>query len=170
VLPFGGHDITEAIAEALDVSYDEAQALKHDAQVLDFDEMDEDQHSARNESERVDEICTAKLNELCEYLKRTEEEVTGALVPRSCIYLSGGGIALLRGGIDYLKAFMERNVKTITFRELKVGGPEFASAVALIDMVFDAIESRPEKTGSFGDDDALPSKALAGLRGLFRKD
>lgn len=167
VLPFGGNDITDAIAEGLGVNYDEAESLKYEASIRDFDDVSA--HSTSRENDKVDEICTSKLDELCEYIKRTEEEVTGAIVPRSAIYLSGGGIALLRGGREYLEAYMDRKVYTVEFNGLKVGGPEYASAITLIEMIFDAIESKPVKTSSFADDDALPGRALAGLRGLFGK-
>ena len=67
----------------------------------------------------------------------------------SNIYLTGGGLSLNRGGRDYLAAKLEKPVRDTVKRTIKLSSPIYASAMGLMDLIIDTIESRNVPASGF---------------------
>ena len=70
---------------------------------------------------------------------------------RSQVFLTGGGIALMRGAREALAAKIARPVKVSAAKSSKMNSPVFSAALGLADLVFDSIEQHDmadERIGS----------------------
>lgn len=172
VLPNGGNDITEALADELEIRYDEAEQLKRsvviteDTNDLVSPQICRDKNGRRVQfgAELVCGIVREALDELCEKIKLTEADAGLLLYPRSKVYLTGGGIAMIRGGREYLERYLERKVLCMTVTPNKLGSPEYASVLGLIDLIFNSIEQR------YDEQETLPMRVADTFKGLFSKN
>lgn len=170
-LPCGGNDITAALADELEVRYDEAEQLKRSV-VITEDEgdmikppvcRDKDGRRIQFAAKLVCNIVETALDEICRMIKLTEEDAGSLLVPRSKVYLTGGGIAMLRGGAGYLEKYLGRKVQVMTGSSNKLGSPEYASVLGLVDLIFNSIEQR------YDEQETLPMRVADTFKGLFGK-
>ncbi|MBR4235322.1 MAG: hypothetical protein IKR85_04585 [Clostridia bacterium] len=172
VLPCGGNDITEYLADELDVRYDEAELLKRSAVISDdVKDMikppvsrDKDGRRIQYKAELVCSMVSVALEKICRLIKLTEEEARVHLMPRSRVYLTGGGIALMRGGADYLEKYLDRKVEVASASSNKLGSPEYTSVLGLVDLIFDSIEQR------FDEQETLPMRVADTFKGLFGRN
>ena len=70
---------------------------------------------------------------------------------RSQVYLTGGGIALMRGAREALAAAIGRPVKISAARSSKLNSPVYAAALGLADLIFDSIEGQSEPEEKLGN-------------------
>ena len=114
-------------------------------------------------AEFVKECMKTGVDELCGMIQMTIEDAGDAVLPRSQVYLTGGGLALIRGGREYLAGKLKRPVKVPAIKTAKLNSPVYSSVMGLVDLIFDSIEQRsPEQ-------DTLPNRLADGLRGLFNR-
>ena len=172
VLPFGGGNITADIAYDLQLDMRDAEQVKRnfrlipDAQgasnapIVLTDEYGSriqiPHNAARNAIER-------SLNEQCSLIERTLREASEYTGPRSLIYLTGGGIAMMNGGREYLSNKLGRPVRAPEAKAGKLNSPNYTSILGLVDLVFDSIEQRTPQ------DESLPGRLKSGLKGMFAK-
>ena len=101
--------------------------------------------------EAVRECVEKSMNELCglidEALKKGASQYLGA---RSQLYLTGGGIALMRGARECLAGKVGLPVKLSAPKTAKLNSPVYSSALGLVDLTFGSIERRDEDEDSFG--------------------
>jgi hypothetical protein len=76
---------------------------------------------------------------------------------RSQVFLTGGGIALMRGAREALAARINRPIKVSAAKSSKLNSPVFSASLGLADLVFDSIENPG------GQDERLSSR----LKNLF---
>ena len=69
---------------------------------------------------------------------------------RSQVYLTGGGIALMRGAREALAAAIGRPVKVSAAKSSKLNSPVYAAALGLADLIFDSIEAQGESDEKIG--------------------
>ena len=84
-------------------------------------------------------------------------DVEPLLGKRSQVFLTGGGIALMRGAREALAAKINRPIKVSAAKSSKLNSPVFSASLGLADLVFDSIESQG------GQDERLSSR----LKNLF---
>lgn len=171
VLPMGGAHLTEDLAQAMEIRGDEAEQLKR-CFVLGADRFDlvnppefydESGRRLDYKAEFVKECMKTGVDELCGMIQMTIEDAGDAVLPRSQVYLTGGGLALIRGGREYLAGKLKRPVKVPAIKAAKLNSPVYSSVMGLVDLIFDSIEQRsPEQ-------DTLPNRLADGLRGLFNR-
>jgi cell division ATPase FtsA len=113
--------------------------------------------------EFVQRIMEESVDELCDMIAGAMKECDGLLTQRSQVFITGGGLALMRGGREYLAAKLGRPVKVSMAKSAKLNSPVFASALGLVDLVFDSIEQRSAQ------EDSLPGRLAGGLRNLFKR-
>jgi len=167
MLPRGGGHIAADLATELRISMRAAEQIKRNY-VFNPDEFDRDSFSeVYDESgnrltfprEVVSEIVENSFGELAEMISLTiNNDAAQYLGARSQVYLTGGGLALMRGGREYLAAQINRPVKVAAAKSSKMNSPVYASALGLADLVFDSIEQH--------DDDGGP--VLSKVKNLFR--
>ena len=167
MLPRGGGHITADLATELRISMRAAEQIKRNY-VFNPDEFDRDSFSeVYDESgrrmtfprEMVQDIVERSVGELMEMIELTiNNDAAGYLGARSQVYLTGGGLALMRGAREYLSARIGRPVKVAAVKTAKLNSPVFASALGLADLIFDSIEQHED-----GD-----APVLSKVRNFFR--
>ena len=109
--------------------------------------------------EMVQDIVERSVGELMEMIELTiNNDAAGYLGARSQVYLTGVGLALMRGARGYLSARIGRPVKVAAVKTAKLNSPVFASALGLADLIFDTIEQHED-----GD-----APVLSKVRNFFR--
>lgn len=169
MLPMGGGHITADLATELRIPMRAAEQIKR-SYVFNPDEFD---RNAVNEvrdrrgrrvtfpREVVSQCIEKSMDELCNMIDLTlRNDGVDYLGTRSQIYLTGGGISLMRGAREYLAERIGRPVKPATSKTAKLNSPVYASALGLLDLTFDSIERKDAEQESFS------SK----LGSLFKKD
>ena len=157
MLPMGGGQITAEICEELRIPMRAAEQIKR-SYVFNPDEFDQDAYSEvydeRGERlsfprDYVQRPVEKSVDELSDMIDLTlKNDAANFLGPRSQVFLTGGGIALMRGGREYLAAKIGRPVKVPVAKSAKMNSPVYASALGLVDLIFDSIEQQgPKESG-----------------------
>lgn len=167
MLPRGGGHITADLATELRIPMRAAEEIKR-GYVFNPDEFDRDSFSEVYDEagnritfprEVVSEIVENSVAELAEMIDLTiKNDAAQYLTSRSQVFLTGGGLVLMRGGREYLSAKIGLPVKVAVAKSSKMNSPVFASSLGLADLVFDSIEQHQE------EDEGVGSK----LRKLFK--
>ena len=154
-LLIGGGHIAADISEGLSISLPAAEQIKKDyvygistvAQSYTVSSGD-GVKSQTFTQEQVAAVLEPRVDEIAEAIKDCIEESGVKMRNWSTIYLTGGGLSLNRGGRDYLSSKLEKPVRETIKRTIKLSSPIYASAMGLMDLVIETIESR--NVGSSG--------------------
>ena len=167
MLPRGGGHITAELATELRISMRAAEQIKRNY-VFNPDEFDMDSFSEVYDEngnrmtfprEVVQDIVERSVDELAEMINLTiNNDVSEYLGSRSQVFLTGGGLALMRGGREYLSGKIGRPVKVAAAKSSKMSSPVYASALGLADLIFDSIEQH----------DSGDEPVLSKVRNLFK--
>ena len=159
ILPRGGGHITADLAMGLSIPMRAAEQIKRNY-VFNPDEFDMDSFSeVFDETGRrktiprkvVSEIVEKSFRELADMIEMTiANDAEQYMGKRSQIYLTGGGLALMRGAKEALAAVIGRPVKISAAKSSKLNSPVYASALGLADLIFDSIESQAEPEENLG--------------------
>lgn len=159
VLPVGGGHITADLAYGLEVNMRAAEQVKREY-IFMPDEFDpEGDPEVRGEDGRrltfrrefVQRIIEARVEEIAEMISLALKEAAPHLGSRSQVFLTGGGLAMMRGGREFLAEKIGRTVKAPMAKAAKLNSPVFASSLGLVDLVFDSIEQHaPKEEGITG--------------------
>ena len=159
ILPRGGGHITADLAMGLRIPMRAAEQIKRNY-VFNPDEFDMDSFSevyddnGRRKTfprKAVSGIVEASFKELTDMIDMTiANDAEPYLGKRSQVYLTGGGIALMRGSREALAAAIGRPVKISAAKSSKLNSPVYASALGLADLIFDSIEGGGEAEENLG--------------------
>ena len=160
ILPRGGGHITADLAMGLRIPMRAAEQIKR-GYVFNPDEFDMDSfsevydHNGRRLTfprEQVSKIIEESFSELADMIDMTlRNDAEPYLNKRSQVFLTGGGIALMRGAREALAARINRPVKVSATKSSKLNSPVFSASLGLADLVFDSIENQgaqDERLGS----------------------
>lgn len=157
ILPRGGGHITVAISEELYIPMEMAESVKREYTFKpeEYDKktpveiVDSTGKSRSFSRDRVAQAVEDSVNELANMISLTlENDIAGIIDKRSNIYLTGGGIAMMPGGKDYLASRVRRALKLPNNRSDRLNGPDYTSALGLIDLTFAALENSGGHDGS----------------------
>ncbi len=148
-LPIGGGHISADLAEGLSLPLAAAEQIKREyvygistiAQnysVSSGDGLKADTFT----QDQVAEVLEPRVDEIAQMIKSCIEESGVKLGNWSTIYLTGGGLSLNRGGRDYLASKLDKPVRETIKRTIKLSSPIYASAMGLMDLIIDTIETR----------------------------
>ena len=159
VAPLGGGHITADLAQRLEISMAAAEAIKREFNFVpdEFDNdsdpevRDEDGMIVTFPKELVRNTIEDTAGELMDMITAVMQDAAPHLGPKAQIFLTGGGIALMRGGREYVSGKLGRSVKSPMSRSSKLNSPRFASALGLVDLVFDSIEQKDQPEDSFAN-------------------
>ena len=163
VLPLGGGHITADITYGLDIPLDQAEQIKRSyafgapSSLPSFDVTAADGRTQSFSYDRVNEIVEPRAEEICEAVRDCVTESGVRLGNWSVVYLTGGGLAINRGGREFLSERLGRPVRDLPRKAVKLSSPIYSSALGLLDLIIDT------KTGS----GAPQSGISAFFRGLF---
>ena len=159
ILPRGGGHITADLAMQLRIPMRAAEQIKRNY-VFNPDEFDMDAFSEVYDNagrrrtyprEMVSNIVESSFKELSDMIEMTiSNDAAQYLGKRSQVYLTGGGIALMRGAREALAAAIARPVKVSAAKSSKLNSPVYASALGLADLIFDSIEGQGEAEEKLG--------------------
>ena len=160
ILPRGGGHITADLATELRIPMRAAEQIKRNY-VFNPDEFDMDSFSEvyddsgrrmtfpREAVGKIVEESFAELSDMIDMTVRNDAEPF--LGKRSQVFITGGGIALMRGAREALAAKLARPVKVSAAKSSKLNSPVYASSLGLADLIFDSIErqgGQEERLGS----------------------
>lgn len=171
VLPVGGGFITADLCDNLNIGMEAAERLKREFS-LEMDELAEEKTYAvvMEDSQLVFpavDVAGAMARTMDELLAGIDEalhEAGASVGTSSMIYLTGGGIALMKGAAQWLEEQTGRTVKIAQTGSAKLGGPAFTSALGEMNLVFDTLEPPTDQN------DTLPGKLVSGMKNLLRKE
>lgn len=159
MLPMGGGHITADLATQLRIPMRAAEQIKRNY-VFNPDEFDQDSvnevYDARGRRltfprEIVSQSIERSMDELCNMIDMTmKNDAVDYLGTRSQIYLTGGGISLMRGARDYLAEKIGKPVKASAPKTAKMNSPVYSSVLGLMDLTFDSIEKHDSEDEGFG--------------------
>src|SRR5699024_10323109 len=124
-----------------------------------------DEYGSRIEIPRnaAREAIERSLNEQCALIEKTVREASAHTGPRSQIYLTGGGIAMMNGGPKYQANKRSRPMRSPASKAVNINTPTHTSIIGLVDLVLDTIEQRTPQ------DESLHGRLKGGLKGMFAK-
>ena len=156
-LPVGGGHIAADIAEGLKIPMASAEQIKREyvygvsgkgqAYSVSLGE------GVKQESFTQDEVAAVlepRVDEISDMIKDAIEESGIKPGNWSTIFLTGGGLALNRGGRDYLSGRLGKPVRETVKRTIKLSSPIYASAMGLMDLIIDTVEARTAPNASGG--------------------
>ena len=152
-IPMGGGNIAADLAYGLDINIDAAETIKRayvyglSAGQTSFDAPDKSGATKTFEREEVEKILEARTEEICEAVADAIRESGVKLSNWSTIYLTGGGLAINRGGKDYLSAKLDRPVRELPRKAVKLSSPAYSSALGLLDLVVDTVAGNRSASG-----------------------
>ena len=163
-IPVGGGHIAADIAEGLSIPLTSAEQIKREyvygvsgkSQTYSVS-MGEGVKQEAFTQEDVAAVLEPRVDEIAEMVKTAIEESGIKMGNWSAIFLTGGGLALNRGGRDYLSGRLGKPVRETVKRTIKLSSPIYASAMGLMDLIIDTVEAR-----------TAPSAASGGVKEFFR--
>jgi len=149
LLGVGGGNITAQLAYGFNLSMGEAEQIKR-AYLFDPDEFDQDNfyEVTADDGGRlgfprkdVSRIIEKQTTEICDYIEKTLLNDAGQYFgPRTQVYLTGGGLAMMRGGREYLAAHIGKPVKVPIAKSAKLNSPVYGTALGLVSLILDSME------------------------------
>lgn len=159
ILPHGGAYITEKLSGQLRIPMRAAEQIKR-SYVFFPDEFDQDGifevYDARGRRltftrEAVSECVEGAMNDICVMIELTlKEDAYHFMGNRSQVYLTGGGICMMRNARDYLADKIGCPVNATAPKTAKMNSPVYSSILGLLDLTFDSIERHDQEEESFG--------------------
>ncbi len=168
VLPVGGGHIAADLAYGLECPMSVAEQIKRKftlgaAPMARIDATDPDGEPVSYEGDFVRAIIEARVDEIAQMIQDSLSSVGLMLSPRNMYYLTGGGLAMMRGGREYLSAQLERSVKAPLPLASKLNSPMYSSGLGLLELVYESLAQEDEGASEGG---AL-KKAGAFLKAFF---
>lgn len=145
----GGGHITADLCQVLQISFKEAENLKRKV-VLSLSATDSDFYEVTIggavtplSAKLANEIVMARLDMIVELINRILLKMKGNnYLP---IYLTGGGVCLLKGGKDYISKGIGENVEVISSKVPQLSKPTYSSVLGLLDLALK--EQKTQKIG-----------------------
>ena len=147
VLPMGGGHIAADLAYGLEITLPAAEQIKRayvyglSAGQASFEGVNKEGESKTFSREEVEKVLEPRAEEICEAVRDAIKESGVKLSNWSPIYLTGGGLAINRGGRDFLAAKLEKPVRELPRKAVKLSSPAYSSALGLLDLIIDTAAS-----------------------------
>ncbi len=147
VLPMGGGHIAADLAYGLEITLSAAEQIKRayvyglSAGQASFEGVNKEGESKTFSREEVEKVLEPRAEEICEAVRDAIKESGVKLSNWSPIYLTGGGLAINRGGRDFLAAKLEKPVRELPRKAVKLSSPAYSSALGLLDLIIDTAAS-----------------------------
>lgn len=160
-IPMGGGHITSDISYAMKVEAETAEQLKRrytfglsdNNSISQLFAKDAEGKLRKYPYDLLKEIIDARVEHLIMYIGRYISRVEAKLGRKINIYLTGGGLAFMKGSDSFFRAVSGRIPSLIKVPNTKLQPPDMHSAYALMQYAYDGyIQSKPptRKKGFFG--------------------
>ncbi len=141
----GGMHVTNDLSLVLNINLDMAEQIKKQycfglentgTKLYDY-ARPKDGRVERFSHSLVTEIIEARVEHLCGLISEAFEHSPISIARRTRIFLSGGGLAMMKGARDMLEQQLKRQVRVTKIEAPQLSTPNFYSALALLDYVFE---------------------------------
>lgn len=152
-VPMGGGHIAADLAYGLDVTLASAEQIKRayiyglTAGQSDFEGSDRDGNTKTFKREDVEKVLEPRAEELCEAIRDAIRDSGVKLSSWSPVYLTGGGLAINRGGRDFLAAKLDKPVRELPRKAVKLSSPAYSSSLGLLDLIIDTTANAKASSG-----------------------
>ncbi|MFZ5975486.1 MAG: cell division protein FtsA [Bacillota bacterium] len=145
VLEVGGENITNDLAHGLNIPREYADQLKKRYVFgLETQQENDDYGIVSSEESRIQtyayeniqDIIDARVEEICALVMHELGESKVALSTRSRVYITGGGLSMIRGSREFLEARLQMPAKIALMENSVMHAPYYSSAMSLLDYVF----------------------------------
>lgn len=86
----------------------------------------------------VSDIVDARVEHLCELINETFENSPIPIARRTRVFLTGGGLAMMKGSKEMLQQQLKRQVRLTKVEAPQLSTPNYYTALALLDYVFES--------------------------------
>ncbi len=155
VLDVGGAHVVNDLMYGADLTNSEAEQLKKHY-VFGLNVNDSESFEAIRSSdgrqkfvprEIVQTIIESRVYEIAEMVKETIDSLSVPLTNKSKIYLTGGGIAMMRGARDLFETVVGMPVEVSRKYTPKINTPNYLGALGMLDFAFNVEDDyKPENT------------------------
>ena len=158
-LALGGGHIAADLAYGLKIPLPVAEQIKRayvyglSAGQSTFEGTDQSGNVRTFTREQVEAVLEPRAEEICEKIRDAIQESGAKLSNWSPVYLTGGGMAINRGGRDFLARILDRTVRELPRKAVKLSSPAYSSVLGLLDLLIDNVTE---------------SRATSGVSGFFR--
>ncbi len=146
--PIGKGSIYGKLAQQLNVNFDEALSIEKSIN-LDFDVLEGALYTIFTENnvktykaKDVNNAVIARIKEIADFVNAVISEDPGLVPDTATLYLTGGGIAGIKGGLIALEKNLKRRVRGRAPGINNYDKPYFASMYALLDVACDINENQ----------------------------
>ena len=155
-IPMGGGHIAADLAYGLEITLPSAEQIKRgyvyglSAGQSTFEGTDKEGNSKTFTREQVEKVLEPRAAEICEAVRDAIKDTGVKLGSWSPVYLTGGGLAINRGGRDFLAAKLDKPVRELPRKAVKLSSPAYSSALGLLDLLIDTASAQaPGGMGGF---------------------
>ena len=148
----GGGHISADLCQILQISFKEAENLKRKvvlslaATDSDFYEVTVNGNVTPVSAKLTNEIVSSRLDMIVDLINRCLIKMKGnSYLP---IFITGGGVCLLKGGKDYISKGVGENVEVLSSKIPQLSKPTYSSILGLLDL---ALKERKNQKVSFMD-------------------
>ncbi len=151
----GGMQIANDLALVLNTDVDLAEQIKRrysfglstgSEKLFDFAKNSEGKMEKFNHN-HVSEIIEARVEHLCHLINRAFEQSPVTIARRTRVFLTGGGLAMMRGSRDILQKYLKRQVRLTNIQAPQLSTPNYYTVLGLLDYVFENEHSSEESAG-----------------------
>lgn len=159
-LPLGGGHIAADLAYGLEIPLESAEQIKRGYEFglgstkNSFDVLLSNGVTQTFTREQVAKILEPRVEEICDEIVSAIKESGVRLGNWSPVYLTGGGLAINKGGREYLSEKLERPVRELPRKAVKLSSAIYSSSLGLLDLIIDTRNSA--------------NASQSGIRGFFR--
>ena len=155
-IPLGGGHIAADLAIGLSIPLTSAEEIKRNyvygitAGQEEFVTTDIQGSTVTFKREEVERVLEPRAEEICESVRDAIDSSGIKLGNWSAVYFTGGGMAINRGGREYLAAKINRTVRELPRKTVKMSSPAYSSALGLVDLVISTVKSSESSNGIGG--------------------
>ena len=148
-LPLGGGLMAADLAYGLDITLTEAEKIKRAyifglaAGQENFDANDREGNPKTFSRDDVEKVLEPRTEEICEAVEEAIKTCGVRLSNWSPVYLTGGALSINRGGKDFLAGKLNKPVRDLPRRAVKLSSPAYSSALGLLDLIIDTTANAP---------------------------
>lgn len=141
----GGMQITNDLSLVLSIDLDMAEQLKKQysfglentgTKLYDY-ARPKDGRVEKFSHSLVTEVIEARVEHLCGLISEAFEHSPISIARRTRIFLSGGGLSMMKGARDILELQLKRQVRVTKIEAPQLSTPNYYAALALLDYVFE---------------------------------
>jgi len=155
-IPMGGGHIAADLAYGLEITLDSAEQIKRSfvyglsTGQGTVDGQTREGNPKTLTREEVEKVLEPRAEEICEAVRDAIKESGVKLSNWSPVYLTGGALAINRGGRDFLSARLDKPVRELPRKAVKLSSPAYSSALGLLDLIIDNAGGAPQSgVGNF---------------------